>query len=83
MFVSATLLTLGVIQAVEVEPSTNNTLAVTGARAGLQADLRYGARVPLFERDGQALFEGTGLKAQDIDLIGVTTHPSLIKLTTT
>ena len=64
MFVSATLLTLSVIQAVEVEPSTNNTLAVTGARAGLQADLRYGARVPLFERDGQALFEGTGLKAQ-------------------
>jgi len=64
MFASITLLTLGSLQAIELEPSTNNTIAVTSARAGLQADLRYGFRIPLFEREGQALFQGTGLSAQ-------------------
>ena len=49
--------------AAELQPVVDTTLAVTSWRTGVQADLRYGARLPLFEKEDNPLFQGTGLKA--------------------
>jgi hypothetical protein len=49
--------------ATELQPVADTTLGVTSWRTGVQADLRYGVRLPLFEQEGNPLLQGTGLKA--------------------
>jgi hypothetical protein len=56
------LLSLQGAQAFESERVSESTLGVTAFRLGAQADLRYGLRFPLFEREDSPLFQGTGLK---------------------
>jgi hypothetical protein len=48
--------------AVDTEPVTNATVAASSGRVGLQADLQYGVRFPMFEKEDSTLFQGTGLK---------------------
>jgi hypothetical protein len=48
--------------AVDTKPVTNATVAASSGRIGLQADLQYGVRFPMFEKEDSALFQGTGLK---------------------
>jgi len=54
---------LGFAQAADIHAVGDATVAVSHWRSGLQADLRYGARLPLFEKEGKPLFQDTGLKA--------------------
>jgi hypothetical protein len=57
------LATVGLAQAGEVHPVSDATVAASNWRSGFQADLRYGARLPLFEKAGKPLFQDTGLQA--------------------
>lgn len=45
-------------------PVLNGTVGVTSNRIGFSLDTRYGLRFPLFEKDGSALFNNTGLTVQ-------------------
>jgi hypothetical protein len=54
---------LGSPQAADLQGVSDATVAASNWRAGFQADLRYGVRLPLFEQENKALFQGTGLKA--------------------
>ena len=63
LFLLLVLLCPNWAQAVEVEQVSEATFGASVFRLGAQADLRTGLHVPLFERENQALFQGTGLKA--------------------
>jgi hypothetical protein len=52
----------------------DTTVAASYWRLGMQADIRYGIRMPLFEKDSP-LFQGTGLKA----LATLATSPAYVR----
>ncbi len=54
---------LSFAQAADVHAVTDTTVAASHWRSGFQADLRYGARLALFEKAGKPLFQDTGLTA--------------------
>jgi hypothetical protein len=48
--------------ALDTKSVTNATVAASSGRVGLQTDLQYGVRLPMFEKEDSDLFQGTGLK---------------------
>ena len=63
MFTSFLLTFLNLsMSAMAYEHVAEATFAASYYRLGAQADMRYGLRTPMFEKDDSVLFQGTGLK---------------------